>query len=288
MNKDLSRMNLLLNETEKWQQSSQNNSADSTIAPSQHIVAQEMLAQGSFNIEIFQLINLKTAIHLIRQAVEKEAQIKQLGDTSTGKEIVTAVENAERIINGLIAASAARDRDKTLLTNPQLLSDSLPTIVDTLKPSEELNEPLNEAKAQAQVNYSAQFRDYLDDEEIEKALAYASEHIDKIDVNYQEGILLLRVAESGNLKLIELLLKELDKIKSELLLEALQEAAYQGHEAATELLFDYFIKKHGNSEEVLKKLEYEIKLTETYDHYKPIKELFDRLFHNYSASTEKG
>jgi len=287
----LSLMDLLLNQADQIQQSSQINSAEKTIPTLQRVVAEKLLAQaqGSYScvIDISQLVTLKAAVHLLKEAVEKEAQARQFAETSTGKEIITAAKTfssvADRIIESLLAASAS-ERGKM-----QALSSALPKTVETPteEQSEGLNKQLNEAKARPQVDYNTQLQEYLDDEELEKALDYASQHIDKIDVNYQEGILLLRAAEYGNPKLIELLLRKLDKVEPEILLEALREAAHSGHEAATKLLFDCFINKQGKCAEEVKNLEREIKLTTAYDNYSHIKVLFDSLFSNSSIPTKK-
>jgi hypothetical protein len=284
----------LLSTADQLQQYLQSNAAEKTVPTLQKIVAKKVLAQAQENyscvIDICQLITLKAAVHLLKAAVEKEIQ-EQFAETSTGQEIITAAENfnsvADHIIESLLAASAsAKDQLPAVTTkvSSNILSEAVKISAEAQ--SEGVNKPLPTATVRSQLDHNARLQAYLNNEELETAFEYASQYIDKIDINYKEGILLLRAAEYGDSRLIVLLLKELDKVDSEVLLEALKEAAHSGYAVATKLLFDCFINKQGKSVKEVKKLEQEIKITTAYDNFPSIKELFDNLFSNNLILTE--
>lgn len=71
---------------------------------------------------------------------------------------------------------------------------------------------------------------------IKKACEYLKLHFKEIDINYQEGLLLLLVIEKEDKKMLEVLFKLRIKAGLE---SALEIAAYNGHLELAELLINY-------------------------------------------------
>jgi hypothetical protein len=104
----------------------------------------------------------------------------------------------------------------------------------------------------------------------------AMKYFDKINVDYDEGIFLLRAAEDNDVELVEFLLEKKPQLG---VFDALEQAAYFGHIKSTELLLNYLIKE-------LKEDIRPIRRTEAYDHREEVKNLLDKVIEEtYAKST---
>ena len=94
----------------------------------------------------------------------------------------------------------------------------------------------------------------------------AMEYLDKINVDYDEGIFILRAVEDNDVKLVKLLLEKKPQLG---VFDAFEQAAYLGHIESTELLLNYLINE-------LKEDIRPIRRTEAYDHSEEVKNLIDK------------
>jgi len=112
---------------------------------------------------------------------------------------------------------------------------------------------------------------YTDDKRTE-----AMEYFDKINVDYDNGIFLLRAAEDNDVALVKLLLEKKPQLG---VFDALEQAAYFGHIKSIKLLLNYLIKE-------LKEDIRPIRRTEAYDHREEVKNLLDKVIEEtYAKST---
>jgi hypothetical protein len=95
-----------------------------------------------------------------------------------------------------------------------------------------------------------------DEEEFKKAFISgnkekAKTYLNKIDVNYDEGYFLRRVAQEGD---SDILIELLERGANVRLTDALKEAAHHGHIKCVEILIEH-AEKHGNAKELVAPLE---------------------------------
>jgi hypothetical protein len=104
----------------------------------------------------------------------------------------------------------------------------------------------------------------------------AMEYLDQINVDYDEGIFILRAAEDNDSELVQLLLEKKPQLG---VFDAFEQAAHLGHVKSTQLLLEYLIKE-------LKEDIRPIKRTTAYDNYDEIKRLLDNVIkETYAQST---
>ena len=146
------------------------------------------------------------------------------------------------------------------------------TVEETTKAASSLSEKLGEKEADIteEADPNEQFEDYYNAGDINAAMQY----IDKIDVNYDEGLFILRAAQKNDVDMIKLLRSKGANVK---LNDALRAAAHKGHQEATRLLFGYLIEEGKAPNKILAK----IKTTTAYNNSRHIKEFFDNLIEEY-------
>jgi ankyrin repeat protein len=134
---------------------------------------------------------------------------------------------------------------------------------DHLLPLEMSEMKRGESPIKEEITPSEQFEMLLSDNQSEEAIKYLQANKDRIDVNFDGGLPILRAVENKDLTMVKLLLEQGADVN---LFDALEMAAYQGDAQCAEILIDHL----PSNEDVR-----EIRTSTAYTNYPHIKALID-------------
>jgi hypothetical protein len=203
--------------------------------------------------------------------IGQEGVVESLQEKKLSQENIKATENKENYFF-LSKSQKREDTPQAFLANkaegdaPQLktqISQSRKLEkIEGLEPEEDWNEEfLNQYIRVAEIS-SPEYK-----HQRESALTYLHKNLSKIDINYDEGALIILATQKNDIEMIKFLL---EKGANQGLVDALGEAGKNGYKEATEILIK-FLNEHNMDFRKLRG-------TTAHRNYDHIKALFDQQF----------